>query len=395
MAGGSLTDTWDSRGELPVRRRSCCVGGCTERPSYRDDVTGLPICGPHFRESRRAAAPPSTPAPSPASETTMPAPGSRTKPLCTRPGCERPHIAHGLCSAHRHQAATRGLPTTRPLTAEEVAILALPPAEARAVLAGEMPMPARVEVVDSAPVEAPSLARIALALHLAPDAAESSIVEAIGAMGRLRATSEEKARIEEARADDFGRFLGDIAKALFDDSMPYRDLAENVSILVKRFERAAVDRDDALKREENAGKLIGTALVIASLAPGESLAHPIDHVLHTTVDRLRRERDEARAAATVPRDRTATIMEAVAACRLDLARVLPGTPTGEQLPSWSELLAAVDNVIRCGDTAPETLAERAAAGFERQAAEFERQAAEVAKRAAALRALARGEVANA
>jgi hypothetical protein len=150
MAGGSLHDTWDARGDLPVPRRTCAEQPCTTRPQYRDDTTGEPLCGPHFRQ-RRKGAPPSpaaVPAPSaraatpPASpsETTMPA---AHPPLIINPdapagrcrivGCDAPVQYRGLCSkgyqlAHRTGKLDEvGLAATTPAKAGGIRVKAAAP----------------------------------------------------------------------------------------------------------------------------------------------------------------------------------------------------------------------------------------------------------------------------
>jgi len=68
-------------------------------------------------------------------------------------------------------------------------------------------------------------------------------------------------------------------------------------------ERAAADENANAAGLERLAHNVGAALVAASLAPGESLADPPAHAIVSAVDRLRRERDEARnresAAASV------------------------------------------------------------------------------------------------
>lgn len=144
--GGSLHDTWDTRGELPVRRPTCSC--CGARAPYADPDTNAPLCGPCFRAAghhrahrsadggpvgaaEAAPAPPSAP---PAPEAAMSPARSRTRSTCSRPGCTRPHLAHGLCSPCTSLRRARGLPARR-LTGPEMALLDLPAREAREIFA--------------------------------------------------------------------------------------------------------------------------------------------------------------------------------------------------------------------------------------------------------------------
>lgn len=148
--GGSLHDTWDTRGELPVKRPACCVPGCPERPTYPDDNTDEPICGPHLRARRRErdSSPPSSLPASHPPESPMPA-------KCARPSCTNPNHAHGLCASCRSRAKSRGLSLNRRLTTEELALLDVKPSEAKRARAeapkgSSTPKPAKARAIPTA-----------------------------------------------------------------------------------------------------------------------------------------------------------------------------------------------------------------------------------------------------
>lgn len=447
MAGGSLHDTWDTRGDLPVRRPECCEPGCRERPAYRDDDTGEPICGPHLRERRREARGEAAPPSPPPEDTTMPAPGTRTAPPCARPGCGRKNLAHGLCDVCRSRARARDLPVNRPLTADEIALLDLPAPEALAkqgkkkerASPTKKPAPAAPEAVPAAPSTPPSAAPLGIEFWRA---------EAEGLQKRI---DDVNAALEEAAVDpenerEEGDAIRELARRL-DAEVQRSAAAESARIAAEETlaaERVAFSSGLALQRRQ-AEEALAAIIDAMGCAPrsGSSFAELVEQAcghgkaireawsemaakevriqkvlgtygggIEECATRARTLLDEAgisqafdgsdggpvsrndarpldqRIALLLAREletagKPDTAGDTAAACRRDLFRALGGDEE-EDVPSWPTLIRDVEELVAAQEEDPEALAERAAEAYERQARAME-------QRAAALRAFARGE----
>ena len=92
------------------RRVGCEVPGCDGKHMARG------LCSRHYEQRRRAerrqAAPPAVPAPAPKPVPRSTKPRSTAKParVCTVPGCEREHRAHGWCQMHYRRWLATGDP---------------------------------------------------------------------------------------------------------------------------------------------------------------------------------------------------------------------------------------------------------------------------------------------